>query len=439
MVVLLADFWFPALLRGQAVPLGGQFRVNTYTAGGMFQPAVASDADGDFVVVWVRADGDRSFGVFGQRYRSNGAPRGDEFRVNTYTTGGQSSPSVASDADGDFIVIWHSGNDQDGDGFGGFGQRYQSSGARLGREFRINTYTSSGQGEPNVASDADGDFVVVWQSGSFADNSPFSGLFGRRYRSTGSPLGGQFRVSSYNTSVQFVPKVATDADGDFAVVWWGVGMADNAAVFGRRFRSNGTALGEDFLVNSDITLGGAYPEVAIDTDGDFVVVWEKGYKIFGRRFQRNGAPLGAQFRVTSDLPAFNMNPALAMDAEGDFVVTWSKYSLAFRAYDVFAKSYRRSGAPLGEEFLVNRYSTDDQGYAAVASESDGSFVVVWRDRLRGSSYFSISGQRYAPPGQPPEVADSGPGSVWPLARDGSARGPRPGLAESRSALPAGQG
>jgi len=41
-------------------------------------------------------------------------PDGPEFLVNTYTTSGQSLPSVAMDADGDFVVAWTSGG-QDGD------------------------------------------------------------------------------------------------------------------------------------------------------------------------------------------------------------------------------------------------------------------------------------------------------------------------------------
>ena len=50
-------------------------------------PSVASDAAGNFVVVWDSADQDGSdVGVFGQRYASSGAPLGPEFRVNTYTT-----------------------------------------------------------------------------------------------------------------------------------------------------------------------------------------------------------------------------------------------------------------------------------------------------------------------------------------------------------------
>ena len=50
-------------------------------------------------------------------YAHGPTPVGPEFRVNTYTTGGQVVPSVAMDADGDFVVTWDSLG-QDGSGSG---------------------------------------------------------------------------------------------------------------------------------------------------------------------------------------------------------------------------------------------------------------------------------------------------------------------------------
>src|SRR5262245_32674681 len=82
-----------------------------------------------------------------------GAPLGPEFRVNTYTTGNQREESVAADASGNFVVVWRS-EGQDGSLFGVFGQRYASSGAPLGPEFRVNSYTTNSQYHPSVAADS---------------------------------------------------------------------------------------------------------------------------------------------------------------------------------------------------------------------------------------------------------------------------------------------
>ena len=84
---------------------------------------------------------------------------GREFRVNTFTTGVQAIPAVAMAPDGDFIVAWVS-NGQDGDQSGIFAQRFDAAGVAQGAEFQVNTYTTRNQINPAVAMDADGDFVV---------------------------------------------------------------------------------------------------------------------------------------------------------------------------------------------------------------------------------------------------------------------------------------
>jgi hypothetical protein len=82
--------------------------------------------------------------------------------VNTFTTGLQLTPAVAVDDNGDFVVVWSSPNDG---AYGGIaGQRFDSNGGMLGPEIVVNTYTSGAQRSPSVAVDANGNFVVVWQS-----------------------------------------------------------------------------------------------------------------------------------------------------------------------------------------------------------------------------------------------------------------------------------
>jgi hypothetical protein len=99
--------------------------------------------------------------------------------VNTYTTGIQVVHSAASDASGNFVIIWQDVDGQDGSDEGVFGQRYATSGAPLGPEFRANTFTTGGQGVPSVSSNALGAFVVTWSS--YAQDGSSYGVFGQRY------------------------------------------------------------------------------------------------------------------------------------------------------------------------------------------------------------------------------------------------------------------
>ena len=88
-------------------------------------------------------------------------PLGPEFQVNTYTER-PGSPSVATDADGNFVVAWQS-HGQDGHRLGVFARFYDRRARRSGPGVQVNTYT------PDASSSArgrggDGWFVVVWTS-----------------------------------------------------------------------------------------------------------------------------------------------------------------------------------------------------------------------------------------------------------------------------------
>jgi hypothetical protein len=67
-----------------------------------------------------------SWGVRAQQYAADGVRVGPEFGVNTYTLEGQGPPYTAMDADGDFVVAWES-QEQDGSGLGVYAQRFSSA------------------------------------------------------------------------------------------------------------------------------------------------------------------------------------------------------------------------------------------------------------------------------------------------------------------------
>jgi hypothetical protein len=175
---------------------------------------------------------------FSSRFRRPRGPAcGRGFQVNTYTTSGQNESSVASDASGNFVVVW-AGYGQDGDYFGVFGQRFSAAGVALGAEFRVNSYTTSSQFTPAVASDPSGSFVLVWTS--YIQDGSSWGVFGQRFNAAGAAQGAEFRVNTYTTGSQTRPSVATDESGNFVVVWTSYNQdSDEGDIFARRFDASG--------------------------------------------------------------------------------------------------------------------------------------------------------------------------------------------------------
>jgi hypothetical protein len=390
----------PAVVSAQGDPLGPEFRVNSYTSATQALPAVAADPSGDFVAVWISLGQEGpafGAGVFGQRFAAGGAPLGSEFRVNSYTSNDQADAAVAKDGSGNFVVVWTS-EGQDGDSYGVFGQRYAASGAPLGPEFRVNTYTTSGQSYPAVAADASGNFVVVWNS--FLQDGSSWGVFGQRYAGSGAPLGPEFRVDTFTTNAQWRPAVASDASGNFVVVWESyLQDGSGAGVYGQRYQASGAPLGSEFRVNTFTPSQQRNAAVATNGSGGFVVAWESFQDgsmtgVMGQRYAASGAPLGPEFRVNTFTLGDQDYPSVAADDAGDFVVIWQGNVEDGDSWGVFGQRYDSAGAPLGSEFRVNTYTTYAQRDVSVAADPSGDFVVVWDSGGQDSGTYGVFGQRY---------------------------------------------
>jgi hypothetical protein len=356
------------------VPWGDEFRINTYTTGTQRFRSIAAGAN-SFVVAWESAGQDGSqYGVFVQRYTAFPiAPVGPEFQVNSYTTSDQLLPQVAFDQDADpFVVVWQS-NGQDGDGPGVFGQRYAAWGPAYGGEFRVNSYTTLAQGLPVVAGIPSG-FVVVWQSMG-QDGSDY-GIFGQRYDGFGAPLGGEFRVNTYTAGPQRTPRVASGSNGDFIVVWEGYSADDQLlGIRGQRYSSAGLPLGGEFRVNSYTTGNQRSPAVDVFFTSP-VVVWQSdgqdgsGAGVFGQVYNAAGVPQGPEFRVNTHTTSDQSLPDVSFAAGGSFLVLWQSDLQDGSATGIYA-------AKFGSEFRVNTYTAGPQTGPGIAFAGWPSWLSPW--------------------------------------------------------------
>jgi hypothetical protein len=341
-------------------------------------------------------------GIFAQRYDGSGALVGPEFRVNTYTTGPQYEPFVISDAAGNFVVAWTS-NGEDSSGPGIFARRFTAAGGPAGLPFRVNTYVTGIQSDPSASIDGSGNFVVTWQS--FAQDGNGLGVFGQRYDAAGVPQGGEFRINSYTTGAQREPMPAMDAAGNFVVVWQSYGQdGQQDGVFGQRFGSAGAAVGPEFRVNVYTTTHQRDAAVASDPDGHFVVAWSSYgqdgsvWGVFARRYDTAGVPLSGDFRVNGQTLLIQQYPSVTMEPDGDFTVAWMATGAGGPGVDVdvFARRFDALGTPEGDDFRVNVFTTGNQYAPSAASRPDGTTVVTWASHDQDGSSYGIYGQRFIP-------------------------------------------
>lgn len=261
---------------------------------------------------------------------------GPEFQVNVYTTYGQSRPDVAMAPSGEFVVVWQSQGSFDGDPARSIqARRFDRKGRPLdSREWQVNSLTGRFQVRPRVAMDDEGNFVVVWYANaSTGDDTSFYGIQARRFSADGSALDQQqFQVNTYTTDDQTVPDVAVDSEGNFVVVWQSVGSWGNDqgsySVQARRFSAMGEPLdSSEFQVNTYTTSSQFQPAIAPLPAGRFVVTWRcdeggNSRSIKVRRFDRSGVPLGPEERADTSAVRGRYEPGIAAEPHGGFVIAW---------------------------------------------------------------------------------------------------------------------
>ena len=93
--------------------------------------------------------------------------------------------------------------------------------------------------------------------------------------------------------------------------------------------------------------------------------------VLARPFDASGAAQGVEFHVNPAPDGYQSQASVAVDADGNFVVVW------FRSGDLIGRRFSASGAAIGPEVVINSYTPDSQESPAVRSEPDGDFVVVW--------------------------------------------------------------
>lgn len=370
------------------VHVGADVRVSAEVDGYQLVPDAAGASDGSFVVTWQTGDADvdpDGYGIAMRRFDAAGAPLTGDVLVNTYTTESQEAPAVAMRAGGDFVVVWQSYM-QDGGGYDGiFGQRFDASAFPAGVEFAVSQHPAERQAYPDVAIDASGRFLVVWQSRD-QDGDDW-GVFARAFDAAGVPVAGEFQVNTYTTDAQDLPAVAADPAGGFVVVWQSYGQdGDDHGAFGRRFDATGTPLGGEFQISPATSYWQDRPDVAGHPAGGFVVTWREVAPIYGpaiRRWDATGAPVTGAFAVSStdEYLDYYGKPRVAGNAAGDFIVAWPHDDDYGKLDPGSGVAGQRLAADLGREggvFQVNAYTLGNQAVPTVAAAGD-DFVVVFGD------------------------------------------------------------
>jgi len=352
-------------------------------------PTTAVNGNGSAIVVWCD-DRNGDYNLYAQRLDVSG---NSLWAQDVWVNGDsgtviQRYSAVAVDSSGNAVVVWadsRNGNDDI------YAQRLDGDGNRLwGSDVRVNSDTgTAGQYSPAVAMDSNGNAVMVWadyRNGNYD-------IYAQQLDGDGNRLwGSDVRVNSdTGTAGQYSPAIAVDGNGNNVVVWQDY-RNGNGDIYAQRLDGAGNRLwGSDVRVNSDTGTAGLYsPAIAVDGNGNNVVVWQD-YRngngdIYAQRLDGAGNRLwGSDVRVNSDTgTAGQYSPAVAMDSNGNAVPVWEDYRNG--NYDIYAQRLDANGNQLwAEDVQVNGDSRIASQYVpVVAIDGSGNAMVMWQDNRNGN-------------------------------------------------------
>lgn len=120
----------------------------------------------------------------------------------------------------------------------------------VGPERVLSPVTTHKQENPEIGMDLAGNSVVVWQDYSQPGDSGY-GIYAQRVAADGTPIGAQIHVNVTTTGEQTRPDVAVNHDGSFLVVWDDNTQRDGSgtAVTARLFLADGTPVSGELTLN----------------------------------------------------------------------------------------------------------------------------------------------------------------------------------------------
>ncbi len=357
--------------------LGQNFIVNDdFTNQDQAGSCIAINAQNEFFIVWSDKR-EMNSNIYFQKYDNGGNPISTNLRLNDdFASSHQRCSWICQAGNGNYIITWEDERNVDTDIYA---VRLDSLGNILGQNFKVNDlFSTRDQFYASVASDFEANFIIAWTDGR---NNDFD-IYAQRYSSAGVAINNNFRVNGDNTNqTQWYPVVACDSIGNTIIVWTDY-RNGNPDIYGQLYDFQGNPIGDNFIINNTIDGSQLYPFVARNLSGKFVVVWmdnrHGNFDIYGQRFDNLGNAIGSNFKVNDDFgTSFQGYPAIAINSVGDFIVVWEDKRNGDT--DIYLQRFNHNGTPIQSNLKVNNDNFTEQYSPTVSFSEDNKFVVVWCD------------------------------------------------------------
>jgi hypothetical protein len=318
----------------------------------------------------------------------------NEFRVNTYEEAWQDGPIVQSFADGSFLILWRSFN-QEFDVYYIGAQLYDRFGNPVGGERVLDAEQGSASEISGITRLNDGGFVITFAY-SFDGLLDQDQVYAKVYNADFSERTGRIKVDFVPDFESFNANVAALADGGFMVFY----DSDEARptqddIYAQRYDRNGVAIGGNFLVNTnEKQFDQNAVSIAQLKNGNVLAMWHSegsfptpgdldSNEIRGTIYGANGQVIRADFSIADaeGTVGDGIDPFSVTETNnGGFALVRYETESAGKdfTYDVKLRLYNKNGNKISDEITVTKETRGIVYSVDVAQLVSGEIVVVWQ-------------------------------------------------------------
>jgi len=285
----------------------GATLIETNNSGDAKNPQFAVDSSGNAIAVWEQHDRWRS-DIWANRYVP-GKGWGTAALIETDDTGSAYSPQIAFDSSGNAIALWEQ-NDDTGQNI--WANRYVP-GKGWGTAARIETGDGAVE-DPQIAFDSSGNAIAVWHQ----REGKRTNIWANRYV-PGKGWGTAALIETNNRGDARFPQIAVDSSGN-AIAVWHQREGKRTNIWANRYVP-GKGWGTAARIETDDAGDAGLPQIAFDSSGNAIAVWEQGDDIYANRYVP-GKGWGTAALIETDDAGDAGLPQIAFDSSGNAIAVW---------------------------------------------------------------------------------------------------------------------
>ncbi len=297
------------------------------------------------------------------------------------------NPVIAADSTGNFVLVWSDyRNDiisldpykNDGDIYG---QRLDKDGNKIGDNFRISEAyfdqdsLEKGPGLPDLAMNINGRFIVCYHRSRKDDFS--RDIYGRLYDENGIAVDSSFIVNENKIGAQWDPTVVMWDNGNFIIFWQD--HLQNQRVYYQLYDSSGVIIGSNRYTNQQ----GPNYKISKYNENCFIIVVGTQGIIYDKLGNQISGTITFSIPDSMDLNLLDV----AVSHDDRIFLALNGYSLNqsgnIPEMNVFIQSFDILGNPTSEFIKVNDDTTFYWQSGPTLSIEDSIVFIAWEDHRDG--------------------------------------------------------